>query len=84
MADVVPISKQNPVTNVKKHLRPISLTPTISKPAEDFVVSLHVYPAVLDVIDTNQFGGSSEVFYPVRTDIHAPPVDKGHWFRLCR
>ena len=57
MADVVPISKQNPVTNVKKHLRLISLTPIISKLAEDFVFSLHVGPAVLDVIDPNQFGG---------------------------
>ena len=38
-ADVVPITKQKPVQVINKHLRPISLTPIISKLAEDFVVS---------------------------------------------
>ena len=36
------------------HLRPIFLTPAISKIAEDFVVSIHVGPAVLKV-DSDQF-----------------------------
>ena len=39
LADVVPIPKQKPVEVINKHLRPISLTPIISKLAEDFVVS---------------------------------------------
>ena len=39
LADVVPVPKQKPVEDVNKHLRPISLTPTISKVAEDFVVA---------------------------------------------
>jgi hypothetical protein len=38
---------------VNKHLRPISLTPIISKIAEDFIVE---EPAVLQRIDPNQFG----------------------------
>ena len=37
-ADVVPVPKQRPIRNVSKHLRPISLTPMISKVAEDYVV----------------------------------------------
>ena len=53
-ADVVPIPKLKSVSNVNKHLRPISLTPAISKIAEDFVVSIHVGPAVLKV-DSDQF-----------------------------
>jgi hypothetical protein len=56
MADIVPVPKQNPVKDVNKHLRPISLTPTLSKIAEEFVVELHVKPAVLKEIETNQFG----------------------------
>jgi hypothetical protein len=44
------------VKDVNKHLRPISLTPTLSKIAEEFVVELHVKPAVLKEIETNQFG----------------------------
>ena len=55
-ADVVPIPKLKPVSNVNKHLRPISLTPVISKIAEDFVVSIHVDRDVLKEIDLDQFG----------------------------
>ena len=53
---MVPISKQKPVQVINKHLRPISLTPIISKSAEDFVVSAFVGPAVLIIIDTDHFG----------------------------
>ena len=51
LADVVPIPKQKPVEVINKHLRPISLTPIISKLAEDFVVSAFIGPAVLKIID---------------------------------
>ena len=57
MADVVPIPKVKPVENVSKHLRSISLTPALSKVAEDFVVGLYVGPAVMEVIDPDQYGG---------------------------
>ena len=55
LADVVPLPKQQPIEDVSKHLRPISLTPSISKLPEDFVVSAHFAPVVLRVIDPNQF-----------------------------
>lgn len=56
-ADVVPLPKQRPVETINKHLRPISLTPAMSKVAEDFVVRSHVGPAVLKQIDPDQYGG---------------------------
>lgn len=55
-ADVSPLIKVKPVTTIAKHIRPISLTPAISKIAEDFVVNKYVAPAVLEVVDSNQFG----------------------------
>ena len=48
--------KSKPVTEICKHLRPISLTPALSKVAEEFVVSKHIGPAILCQIDPNQFG----------------------------
>ena len=56
LANVIPLSKQKTVTDLNKHLRLISLTPSISKVAEDFVVTLFVGPAVLEAIYPNQFG----------------------------
>ena len=53
-ADVIPVPKQKPITIINKHLRPISLTPTVSKVAEEFVVSKYIAPAVLEIIDPNQ------------------------------
>ena len=37
-ADIMAIPKQKPIQDVNNHLRPISLTPVLSKLAEDFVV----------------------------------------------
>ena len=48
-ADVVPLTKQKPVEDLSKQLRPISLTPAISKLAEGFVVSTHVGPVRSDL-----------------------------------
>ena len=50
-ADVVPVPKQRPVQDINKHLRPISLTPILSKIAEEYVVDPYVKPAVLSKID---------------------------------
>ena len=47
--------KQKPVREVNKHLRPISLTPILSKMSEDYVVDAYVKPAVLERIDPQQF-----------------------------
>jgi len=49
LTDVVPIPEQVPVEDLSKQLRPISLTPAISKLAEDFVVSTHVGPVALKI-----------------------------------
>ena len=56
MANVTPLPKTKPVKEIKKNLRPISLTPSIFKVAEDFVVTDHVEPAVLRSLDPSQFG----------------------------
>ena len=55
-ADVVPIPKEKPVRDVNRHLRPISLTPIVSKVAEDFVAEFFIKPAVLKKVDPNQYG----------------------------
>ncbi|XP_022780073.1 uncharacterized protein LOC111321455 [Stylophora pistillata] len=46
-ADVVPVPKQRPMQDINKHLRPISLTPILSKIAEEYVVDTYVKLAVL-------------------------------------
>ena len=45
-----------PVEDLKKQLRPISLTPCLSKVAEECVVHDYVKRAVLDVLDPSQYG----------------------------
>ena len=46
-ANVIPLPKNLHIQEFNKDLRPISLTPTLSKIAEDYVVQEHVKPAVL-------------------------------------
>ena len=55
-ADIVPVPKQAPADDVNKHLRPISLTPVLSKLNEDFVVDRYFKPAALAKVDPRQFG----------------------------
>ena len=55
-ADVTPLPKVKPITVISKHIRPISLTPSLSNIAEDFVVHTYVGPAILEIVDPNQFG----------------------------
>ena len=57
LANVTPVPKKKQVQDIKKDLRPISLTSCISKIAEDIVVYDYVKPAVLKIIDANQYGG---------------------------
>ena len=54
LADVTPLPKTKPVKEIKKKLRPISLTPSISKITEEFVG--HVKPAVLRILNPSHFG----------------------------
>ena len=55
-ADVVPVPKQKPINDINKHLRPISLTPILSKVAEEFIVQMYVKPVLMRKIGDNQFG----------------------------
>lgn len=55
-ADIVAIPKTQPIHDINNHLRPISLTPILSKLAEDFVVERHLKPAIMARIDNKQFG----------------------------
>ena len=55
-ADVVTVPKQRPVQDINKHLRPISLTPILSKITEEYVVDTYIKPAALRKIDPRQFG----------------------------
>ena len=56
MGDVSPLPKKKLVMDLKKDLIPISLTAGLSKVAEDCVVTDHVKPAVLKVLDPKQYG----------------------------
>ena len=47
-ANITPIPKVKQVINPKNELRPISLTPCLSKVAEDLIVNNYIKPAVLE------------------------------------
>ena len=55
LADVIPIRKTNPVKEIEKDLRPISLTAVLSKTMERFVVKW-IMSQIRQLIDLNQFG----------------------------
>jgi hypothetical protein len=55
-ADITLFPKSTPVYDINKHLKPISLTPILSKLAEEFVVDRNVKPALLAMVDQRQFG----------------------------
>lgn len=55
-ANVIPIPKVTPPTSIESDLRPISLTPTVSKILESFV-GHWIMEIVADSLDPLQFGG---------------------------
>ncbi len=55
-ADIVPVPKEKPVREVNRDLQPTSLTPILSKVAEDFVVEEFAKPIILKEIHETQFG----------------------------
>ena len=61
-AVVSPLPKVKPVEDQKKQFRPISLTPCLSKVAEECVVLDYAKPAVLDVLDPSQHGAVPNSF----------------------
>ena len=56
LADVLPLPKAPVVSDFNKGLRPISLTSTMSKFAESFIIEKALKPVVLSNIDPGQFG----------------------------
>ena len=74
LADVTPLPKRKPVRDLKKDLRPISLTACLSKVAEECVVSDYVKPAVLRVLDPNQYGAVPNSRYNSSSDSHDSPM----------
>jgi len=54
-ANVVPIPKSRPPKSIQDDLRPISLTPTLSKVLES-LVGRWILPKVIDKLDARQFG----------------------------
>ena len=55
-ANITPLPKSSTVNDINTDLRPISLTPSISKIAEEYVVVNHVKPAVIKHIRPDQYG----------------------------
>ena len=55
-ADVIPVPKKKPINDIKNQLRFKSLTPAMSKIAEEFVIEFYIGPAILKTIDPDQFG----------------------------
>ena len=72
LANIAPLIITKPVTNVSKHLQPISLTSALSKVAEDFIVVTYISPAILSIIDPDQFGAipNSSITYVLFSMIH--------------
>ena len=65
LADVPPVPKGASIEDFNKDLRPISLTSTLSKVAEGYVVDRALKPLMLECMDPSQFGfipGSSTTF----------------------
>ena len=55
-ADVVPIPKSNPPRSIESDLRPISLTPVLSKQLESFIGNW-ILETISGKMDVNQYGG---------------------------
>ena len=75
-ADITPLPKTSPVSDADKHLRPISLTPILSRVGAEFVVDGYVKPAVLPKIDRNQYGS-----VPKSSTVHALISMLHNWYK---
>ena len=56
LPDICPIPKSKQVTDINKDLRPISLTSTLCKIAEDVIIKYDLKSAIMAHLDCNQFG----------------------------
>ena len=55
-ANVIPVPKVNPPNTIEKYVRPISLTPIVSKTSESKILNM-VNEKIAENIKRNQFGG---------------------------
>ena len=65
IANIAPLPKAQDIEDFNKDLRPIALTSTLSKIAEEYIIQNELKPKLLNIIDPNQFGfipGSSTKF----------------------
>ena len=74
-ANVLPIPKVNPPTSIESDIRPISLTPTVSKIFESFIGSW-ILALVRKQLDDHQFGALKG-----RSTTHALVDMLHHWHR---
>ena len=60
------------MVNIKKELRPISLTSCVSKVAEGFVVGGFMKPTVMSILGDNQYGAipNSSTTMPLISMLH--------------
>ena len=82
LADVPPLPKAPTVSDINKDLRPISLTSTLSKVAEGFVIDKALKPVVLSAIDPGQFSFIPGSYY-FRSHLYVPQLAtrcRWHWF----
>ena len=56
LANVCPLPKASSICNINEDLRQISLTATLSKVAENFIIDIALKPVLLPIIDPGQFG----------------------------
>lgn len=56
LADVTPIPKARSIKDFNKDLRPVSLTSTLSKVAESFIIERELKPSLLKSMDPQQYG----------------------------
>ena len=76
LADIIPLPKAPTISNYNKDLRPISLTSTLSKIAEGFVIERSLKPVVLSSLDPCQYG-----FIPGSPTTFALISMYHHWLR---
>jgi hypothetical protein len=55
-ANVTPLPKTVAIEDFNKDLRPISLTPTLSKISESCIIEQEIRPTLLKAMDPKQFG----------------------------
>ena len=77
MAGVPPIPKKRSIEDLNKDLRPLSLTSTLSKVAESYIIEKDLKPTLLKSMDPQQYG-----FIPRSCTTFALISMIHHWLKL--